>query len=100
MNPHLGGDESESVLPCEVDPDTWFAEGNSIEARLDVEYATSVCERCPVLRACGELAAKIRPSHGVWAGRNWSKPPSQQPRGDRLTRQQLSGTTGGNRRSS
>ena len=46
MNPHLGGDESESVLPCEVDPDTWFAEGNSIEARLDVEYATSVCERC------------------------------------------------------
>lgn len=30
--------------------------------------AAEVCESCPLRGACFELAARIRPEHGVWAG--------------------------------
>jgi len=95
MNRYLGGsgrEESPAVLPCEVDPDGWFAEGTSDRARGMVAEAIRECRSCPVLVECGEWAAVVRPSHGVWAGRDWTVPPSHQPRGDRITRQQLGGT--------
>lgn len=96
MNPYLDGvDEEEkpaAVLPCRSDPDRWFVEATTPKNSEVVEAAILECKGCPVLVQCGALAASIRPSHGVWAGRDWTKPPSQQPRGDRITRQHMAVT--------
>lgn len=93
MNPYLDSvDEEEkpaAVLPCRADPDRWFVEATTPKNSAVVETAILECKGCPVLVQCGELAARIRPTHGVWAGKDWTKPPSQQPRGDRITRQHM-----------
>lgn len=95
MNPYLDTAEEDKplkVLPCRADPDRWFVEATTPKNSEIVEGVISECRCCPVLAQCGELAARIRPTHGVWAGRDWTKPPSQQPRGDRITRQHLAVT--------
>lgn len=92
MNPYLDTAEEDKplkVLPCRADPDRWFVEATTPKNSEIVEGVISECRCCPVLAQCGELAARIRPSHGVWAGKDWTKPPSQQPRGDRITRQHM-----------
>jgi hypothetical protein len=95
MNPYLDTVEEEDkpvkVLPCRSDPDQWFVEATTPRNSEVVDAVIRECLRCPALDACGELAAKIRPTHGVWAGRDWTKPPSHQPRGDRITRQHMAG---------
>lgn len=96
MNPYLAPviEEPEPVLllPCELDPDGWFVEGTTDAKRERIDAAIRECLSCPVLAKCGELAAKVRPAYGVWAGKDWTKSPSHQPRGDRITRQQLGGS--------
>ena len=93
MNPYLDSvDEEEEpvkVLPCRSDPDQWFVEATTPRNSEVVDAAIRECMGCPVLVECGVLAARIRPSHGVRAGRDWTKPQSQQPRGDRITRQHM-----------
>lgn len=94
MNPYLDTAEEDKplkVLPCRADPDRWFVEATTPKNSEIVEGVISECRCCPVLAQCGELAARIRPKHGVWAGRDWTKPPSHQPRGDRITRQHMAG---------
>ncbi len=93
MNPYLDSvdeeDEPVKVLPCRSDPDRWFVEATTPKNSAVVDAAIRECMGCPVLVECGVLAARIRPSHGVWAGKDWTKPTSQQPRGDRITRQHM-----------
>lgn len=62
-------------LPCERDPDMWFPDGQTREALLLAELAIMRCRACPALRACAELAASVRPrpTHGVWAGKNYNQ---------------------------
>lgn len=61
------------VLPCEMDPERWFAErSTSVGMRL-VESAVAACRCCPALDACGEYAGKVRPKFGVWAGRYYGQ---------------------------
>lgn len=94
MNPYLGETEAGEplrVLPCRSDPDQWFVEATTPKNSAVVDAAIRECMGCPLLAQCGELAARIRPSHEVWAGRDWTKPPSHQPRGDRITRQHMAG---------
>lgn len=33
--------------------------------------AALMCAGCPLFDQCGEFALKIRPTHGVWAGKVW-----------------------------
>lgn len=43
------------------DPDTWFNPDTETQA-------IAVCESCPVIAACRDWAAAVRPAFGIWAG--------------------------------
>lgn len=94
MNPYRSSvvDEPVVAVPCESDPDRWFVEPTTPAKRELVDFAIFECLSCPLLAECGELAAKLRPAYGVWAGKDWTAGASKQPRGDRITRKQLGGT--------
>lgn len=51
--------------PCQEaqDADLWFA-----EQQADVEYAKSLCRRCPVREACLSGAITREEPWGVWGG--------------------------------
>lgn len=56
---------------CHFDPDLHIGPDGqeSPEERAARELvAAEVCESCPLRGACFELAARIRPERGVWAG--------------------------------
>lgn len=62
------------ALPCEMDPERWFADtATSVGARL-VASAIDACTKCPVLAACQQYTDKVRPDVGVWAGRYYTSP--------------------------
>lgn len=51
-------------IPCrEHDPELWFAERPS-----DVEFAKSLCGRCPARAACLSAALDRQEPWGVWGG--------------------------------
>ncbi|MGA4950476.1 WhiB family transcriptional regulator [Streptomyces lydicamycinicus] len=51
-----------SAIPCEQNPELWFA-----ESRIGTEFAKSLClASCPKLRECAELGEEE--PHGVWGG--------------------------------
>jgi hypothetical protein len=47
--------------PCFKDPDAWFE---------DRQTAAHLCLDCHALDECRTYAASVKPSHGVWAGRD------------------------------
>jgi hypothetical protein len=51
--------------PCGHSGDQWLSE--SAEERA---IACSCCSCCPLLNLCADLADEIKPSFGVWAGRD------------------------------
>lgn len=56
---------------CRFDPDLHTGPDGieSPDERAARELvAAEVCESCPLRGACFELAMRIRPEHGVWAG--------------------------------
>lgn len=50
-------------LPCQEDPELWFA-----EQPADVELAKSLCGTCPLQRPCLDGALSRREPWGVWGG--------------------------------
>jgi WhiB family redox-sensing transcriptional regulator len=48
----------------ELDPNTWYAQENTKEAR----DATAVCWRCPVRMPCLEYACTTREPFAIWGG--------------------------------
>ncbi|WP_067805654.1 WhiB family transcriptional regulator [Actinomadura formosensis] len=56
---------------CRFDPDLHTgpdgAESPAERAAREL-VAAEVCQACPLRYACFELAMRIRPTHGVWAG--------------------------------
>lgn len=53
-------------LPCEADPERWFADATTMEGKRLVQSAVNECRTCPALAACLEFTAKIKPHYGVW----------------------------------
>lgn len=51
--------------PCAANPERWFSTD-----RMDIKAAQSICATCPIREACEALAREVRPTAGVWAGRN------------------------------
>lgn len=56
-------------LPCEMDPERWFADAKSPTGLEMLESAVRACHGCPVLDACRKYTDAVRPDFGVWAGR-------------------------------
>ncbi|QMU77096.1 WhiB family transcriptional regulator [Streptacidiphilus sp. PB12-B1b] len=52
----------------EQDPELFFPVGTAGPALVQVEKAKAVCRRCPVQRACLELAIADGEQSGVWGG--------------------------------
>jgi WhiB family transcriptional regulator, redox-sensing transcriptional regulator len=50
-------------LPCQKDPDLWFA-----ESPVDLELAKAFCTDCPARVACLAGAVSRRECWGVWGG--------------------------------
>jgi len=61
--PGLTGTTGSRALPCEGDPDLFFAESPD-----DVELAKSLCSDCPIRPACLAGAVERREPWGVWGG--------------------------------
>lgn len=53
---------------CSPDQGDLFFSENAV----DQEAAVALCERCPVLKDCGQWASRWAPD-GLWAGRHWRK---------------------------
>lgn len=60
-------------LPCEADPERWFADATTMEGKMRVKSALDACVGCPALLACREHAKKVKPSCGVWGGRYYGQ---------------------------
>jgi WhiB family redox-sensing transcriptional regulator len=55
--------QAAASLPCEQDPDLFFA-----ESPQDVERAKRLCGDCPRRRVCLDGAVSRREPWGVWGG--------------------------------
>ena len=51
------------MLPCNREPDLWFA-----EEPADLELAKSLCAGCPIRRQCLAAALDRAEPWGVWGG--------------------------------
>jgi WhiB family redox-sensing transcriptional regulator len=51
------------MLPCNSDPDLWFAEHPA-----DLEQAKAACNDCPIQRQCLSAALERAEPWGVWGG--------------------------------
>ncbi len=74
--------DQHQVLPCEMDPERWFAETGTKEGLQRVRSAIAACKTCPALEACMEYSAKVKPQYGVWAARNYTKTRRSRNRGE------------------
>lgn len=68
IEPQAAGIDSEGSdtdrLPCrQVDPEVFFA-----ERPADVEYAKSLCQKCPIQQSCLAGALQRAEPWGVWGG--------------------------------
>jgi WhiB family redox-sensing transcriptional regulator len=50
------------------EPDLFFPIGNTGIALLQIEEATAVCRRCPVMDSCRQWALETGQDFGVWGG--------------------------------
>lgn len=74
--PTMGG---VAVLPCQSDPELWFA-----ESPADVEAAKALCLDCPVREQCLASALERSEPWGVWGGELFVQGvivPRKRPRG-------------------
>ena len=55
---------------CGVDPELFFAIGNTGPALLQIEEAKAVCRRCEVVEPCRSWAVESRQEDGVWGGQS------------------------------
>lgn len=51
------------LAACKSDPDAMYPGGDG-----GVEYARSICRRCPVIDTCAQWALGNREQYGVWGG--------------------------------
>jgi hypothetical protein len=51
--------------PCD---DRWISDD-----RTTREAVAPLCAPCPIKAACADVAQAINPTHGVWAGHDWSQ---------------------------
>ena len=65
---------TEPMLPCEMDPERWFADFTTEESKQRVLSAMKACKACPALEPCKVETAKVKPKFGVWAGRFYTEP--------------------------
>ena len=66
-------------LPCQTDPELWFA-----ELPADVETAKALCRECPVRPQCLASALERAEPWGVWGGELFAQGvvvPRKRPRG-------------------
>ncbi len=56
---------SRHVTPCQRAPELW-TDGTAEDAVL----AAEMCQRCPVLRECGDYAKAARERWHVWGGKD------------------------------
>lgn len=49
--------------PCASDPDLWFSTN-----ALKIARAIAICQTCPILDQCAQIAADTQETWGVWAG--------------------------------
>jgi WhiB family redox-sensing transcriptional regulator len=57
------GEETRPELPCNRDPDLWFA-----DSPADLEKAKALCADCPIRRQCLAEALERSEPWGVWGG--------------------------------
>jgi WhiB family redox-sensing transcriptional regulator len=50
----------------EEEPELFFPAGNTGPYLLQIAQAKAVCQRCPVLQACGQWALDTHQDAGVW----------------------------------
>ena len=58
----------EDAACAKHDPELWFPE----QGHRVIKEATAICNQCPVQAECNAYAKQIKPSDGVWAGRNYT----------------------------
>lgn len=46
----------------------FFAFGNTLEGKRDVQEAKSICRDCPIKQECGDYALDNAPVEGIWGG--------------------------------
>ncbi len=63
-------DLEQTLTPCRRNPERWLSEDDAEKAD-----AAAMCMSCPVLAECSDLAGELKPTFGVWAGRDMSLKP-------------------------
>lgn len=71
----MSGLQDGPQLPCQTDPDRWFADASTMKGKQLVLSAISGCKTCPALAGCMKHTEKVKPKFGVWAGRYYTQPP-------------------------
>ena len=56
----------EDAACLQHDPELWFPNQHERVYRTAID----ICNTCPVLAECAAYAKQIRPTDGIWAGRN------------------------------
>jgi WhiB family redox-sensing transcriptional regulator len=62
---------AEEALCKEIDPDLWFPSNENSRVKSSYEamnYAKSVCARCPIVVQCLAHALSNKEEHGIWGG--------------------------------
>lgn len=63
--------DATDALCKEIDPDLWFPSNENSRIKSSYEamnYAKSVCARCPMLVQCLAHAITNKEEHGIWGG--------------------------------
>lgn len=60
--------DHEQRPPCGDRSGAWTSEDKRERA-----WAARRCQPCPLLKACHDLAAELKPSFGVWSGVDWTR---------------------------
>lgn len=67
----------------EVDPELFFPVGNTGPALAQIDEATAVCHRCPVIDQCLQFALESGQDAGVWGGLSEDERRSMKRRAER-----------------
>ena len=60
--------------PCQADPELWVSE--SVKDRRE---AAQECAKCPAFAWCLDEIDRVQPTHGIWAGKDYSKTDALRP---------------------
>ncbi|WP_157982473.1 WhiB family transcriptional regulator [Nocardiopsis sp. FIRDI 009] len=71
----LRADLADHTLPCAAQPELFFEPDTATPysetraaKKLRERSAAALCESCPARALCLELALRVKPAAGVWAG--------------------------------